>query len=234
MGQLCKLLHRLGQHLKFVSITGLLVLLGTSVTHAQVSPFPGTAGKVLWQLLVGSGALYAMHFEGHAGEDGTIEAEVLGKERVDGKEAFWIEFSSKRIGKAEWVMKMLIVGDARPGQTLKWIFQLTGRPPMDMPVTDSSQQKHDAPNADDLGRETLTVPAGTFACEHYRLQNGSVETWLNEKIVVWGIVKAQGTSSKAGRWSMILQRTFTDAKDKIIDTPQRFDPKTMTSPQMQP
>jgi hypothetical protein len=220
--------------LKFMSIAGLLLLLGTSVTYAQVGAFPGTAGKVLWQPLVGSGALYEMHFEGHAGDDGTMEVEVLAKERVDGKDAFWIEFSSKRVGKPEWVMKMLIVGHARPGRTLKWIFQLAGHPPMEMPVTMSSEQKHDAPDADELGHEPLTVPAGTFACEHYRLKNGSVETWLNEKIVLWGIVKAQGTSSKAGPWSMILLRTFTDAKDKIIGTPQPFDPKTMTSPQIQP
>jgi hypothetical protein len=44
------------------------------------------------------------------------------------------------------------------------------------------------PSADFLGHETLAVPAGAFAREHYRSKKG-FETWLNKKVVLWGIFK---------------------------------------------
>jgi hypothetical protein len=74
------------------------------------------------------------------------------------------------------------------------------------------------PSADFLGHETLAVLAGAFACEHYRSKKG-FETWLNKKVVLWGIVKEQGASNEKP-WSMLLLRRFSDAKDRIAGTPQ--------------
>jgi len=74
------------------------------------------------------------------------------------------------------------------------------------------------PSADFLGHETLPVPAGAFACEHYRSKK-SFETWLSNKVVLWGIVREQGASNGKA-WSMLLLRRFSGAKDRSTGTPQ--------------
>jgi hypothetical protein len=174
-----------------------------------------------------------MHFGDGDTDNGTMEVDVVGKERVKGKDAFWIEITGGSFGRAKWVMKVLTArDDASQPETLKWIVQAAGHPPIEMPVT-TQQQKHDVPSPDDLGRETVAVPAGSFACRHYRLKGRSEETWVSEKVVPWGLVKEQGTR-KGRAYSMVLLRTVTGAKDKITDTPQPYNPKTMHPPQSEP
>jgi hypothetical protein len=208
-----------------------LLLLGTNVIPAQVRHAFDIGAKVLWSPVVGSGALYEIHSDGEG--NGTMEVAVLGRERVNGEDAFWIEFTGKRPGKAQWVMKFLETGDASHPRIFRRVFQLAGGPAMEMPVPKSPAPESNVPNSDLLGRETLSVPAGTFACDHYRSKNGSVETWLNEKVVPWGLVKEHG-KEKGSSWSMILLRTFTGAHDRITGNPQPFDPRIMQVPKTQP
>jgi hypothetical protein len=58
--------------LKSILMAGVLVLLGSSVAFAQVGLFPDTGEIVQWPPLVGSGAVYEMHFG-----DGEREGRVL-------------------------------------------------------------------------------------------------------------------------------------------------------------
>jgi hypothetical protein len=210
--------------LKYISMAVVLVLLGASVASGQIGLTPEIQETLKWHPLVGSGVVYEIHGADVGNE--TMEVNVLSKERVKGKDAFWIEATGKRPGRAEWIMKLLVAGDAPHTQTLRWIFQVAGHPPMEMPVKMQSGQEHDSPGADDLGREIVAVPAGTYACTHYRLKDGSGETWVSEKVVLWGLVKEQHTSRGRAR-SMVLLRTITGAKDKITEAPQPFDPKIM-------
>jgi hypothetical protein len=76
--------------------------------------------------------------------------------------------------------------------------------------------------AEHVGTETITVPAGTFSCEHYRMKDGSSDAWISEKVAPWGLVKSQGKDS-----SMVLTKSITDAKDHITGTPKKFDPMQM-------
>ena len=83
---------------------------------------------------------------------------------------------------------------------------------MGQPIQYSDARK----NADDLGAESVTTPAGTFSCEHYRAKNGSEEAWVSDKVVPFGLVKA----SRGPSDTITLVRTLNDAKDKITGAVQ--------------
>lgn len=182
--------------------------------------------------VVGSGAAYDI--QPASGPKTSIEYAIVGKETVDGKDGFWMEWTTTAGGMGEMVMKVLIVpGDT---STQKVIMQMAGRPPMEMP----SQMGHmnggnsTAPSdirnlAEDVGTESITTPAGTFSCEHYRMKDGSGDTWVSSKVAPFGVVKHQGKDS-----SMVLTKVITDAKDKIVGTPQPFNPMMMMQQQPPP
>ena len=110
------------------------------------------------------------------------------------------------------------------------IFQTAGRPPMTLPdeMTANMAIKPEdiRTKADDVGKESVTVPAGTFSCEHYRMKDGSGDYWVSSKVAPFGLVKDQ---EKEGRTTLLV-KTFTDAKDKITGTPQPFNPMMMMPP----
>ena len=95
---------------------------------------------------------------------------------------------------------------------------------MEMPAGmgrgDNSRVPTDARNgAEDLGSESITVPAGTFTAEHYRAKDGSGDTWVAKNAGPYGLVKHQGKDT-----TMVLTKVYSDYKDKITGTPQPFNP----------
>jgi len=82
--------------------------------------------------------------------------------------------------------------------------------------------------SEDVGKESVTTPAGTFACEHYRSKDSGSDTWVSTQVAPFGVVKTQGKNS-----SMVLTKQITDARDKIVGTPVPFNPQMMMQ-QMQP
>jgi hypothetical protein len=79
-----------------------------------------------------------------------------------------------------------------------------------------------ADKAEALGTESVTVPAGTFTCQHYRMKDGSGEAWVSDKVGPWGLVKGVNKGE-----TMVLTKAITDAKDHITGTPKKFDPMQM-------
>jgi hypothetical protein len=162
-----------------------------------------------------------------------MEVDVVGKESVAGKDASWMEItmSNPRMG-GDMVMKYLVAVDGSQMQISKMIMQMPGRPPMEMSsILMGGQRKpieyNDVRNnMDDLGPDSVTTPAGTFSCEHYRAKDGSGDAWVSEKVVPFGLIKYQAKSQ-----TMTLTKTVTDAKDKITGTPQVFDPTKMMQQQ---
>jgi hypothetical protein len=175
---------------------------------------------------VGSGAQYEM--TSTEGAKSTIEFTVVGKESVNGKDAYWLEWtmSSGRMG--EMVMKVLMTPDSSNGVTTRMIMQMAGRPPMEMPSqmtrpggAQASPKMDIRGESEDVGKESVTTPAGTFACEHYRAKDGSSDTWISGQVAPFGVVKSQGKSS------MTLTKLITGAHDKIVGTPVPFNPQLM-------
>ena len=101
------------------------------------------------------------------------------------------------------------------------IAQMPGRPPMDlssmmsMKAMQSEKSKADfRTNAQNIGTESVTTPAGTFSCEHWRDTKDGTDVWLSDKVVPWRLVKMTGTNN-----SMTLVHVITDAKSHITGTP---------------
>jgi len=175
---------------------------------------------------VGSGAQYEM--TAADGAKTTLEYAVVGKDTVNGKDAYWLEWTTTSGRMGEMVMKILMSPDSSSGVTPRMIMQMAGRPPMEMPSQMGRAGSQPAPKTDirgeseDVGKESVTTLAGTFACEHYRSKDGSADTWVSTQVAPFGVVKSQSKNS-----SMVLTKQITGARDKIVGTPVPFNPQMM-------
>jgi hypothetical protein len=207
----------------FTGVVCLLVM--AAAASAQMGMRQSPIPRGVFSPVVGSGAAYEITTS--EGRKTNIEYAIVGKESVNGKDAYWMEWTTSGMGSGQMVMKMLTaVGDSTAPSRV--IMQMPGRPPMEMPAQMTGHMNsQNAPadirtTAEDVGSESVTVPAGTFTCEHYRMKDGSGNTWVSTKVNPFGVVKHEGKDS-----TMVLTKVITDAKDKIIGIPQPFSPAMM-------
>lgn len=196
-----------------------------STTGAQMAMRQSPLPSGVFSPVVGSGAAYDITTS--EGRKMNIEYAIVGKESVNGKDGYWMEWTSNAMGNGEMIMKVLTV-PVDSGAATRVIMQMPGRPPMEMPTQMTGRMSGQSTvtdirgSATDVGSESITVPAGTFTCEHYRMKDGSGETWVSTKVAPFGVVKHQGKDS-----TMVLTKVVTDAKDKIVGVPQPFNPMGM-------
>jgi hypothetical protein len=181
--------------------------------------------------VVGSGGQYEITTP--KGTKMVMEMAIVGKESVDGKDAYWFENSMSNIPMGEMVTKALTVVDGQQTYVSRMIMQMPNRPPMEMPaqMLQMHGQKRSADvrnEAEDVGSESVTTPAGTFTTEHYKMKDGSGDVWVAEKAGPYGLVKFQGKDT-----TMLLTKVITDGKDKITGTPQPFNPMMFQQPDQQ-
>jgi hypothetical protein len=113
------------------------------------------------------------------------------------------------------------------------VMQLEGQDPMEMP-TQGTNQKFEKPDPKKLvGKETISVPAGSFPTSHYRdsaNERGNIDMWISETVPPLGLVKLSFVP-KAGSpmptVGMELSGKGKDAKATITKTPKPFDPAMM-------
>jgi hypothetical protein len=209
-----------------MAIGGFLCLVVAMAAHAQMGMGGPPQMHGVWNPVVGNGAAYDIQSKN--GDTTSMEVTIVGKEIVDGNDGFWMEMAmnSPRMH-GGMVVKFLTVLNGSDTHTARMIMQMGGGQPMEMPAQMVQARHKDQPTdirgmSEDVGSETITVPAGTFTCEHYRAKDGSGDTWVAEKVSPWGMVKHQGTDA-----TMVLTKVITDAKDKITGTPIPFDPMKM-------
>lgn len=187
-----------------------------------------------WKPVVGGGAAYEM--TSPDGQKSPMEFAIVGKDSVDGKGGVWMEMTmtNPRLN-GDMIIKDFVSVDGTTMQVSKIVMQMPGRPPMIMPENVSQNRKpvqyediHN--NGEDIGSESVAVPAGTFQCEHWRMKDGSGDVWVSDKVSPFGLVKYQGNKSN----SMVLTKVVSDAKDKISGTPIPFDPMKMMQQMQQP
>jgi hypothetical protein len=183
----------------------------------------------IWHPVVGTGAAYEITKDGKKNE---MEITIVGKEDVGGTTAFWLEMAmtDQRTSQPVYVKSLMSVNDAGVTST-RMVMQMPGQPdPMEMdmamnPAGRAMKQTtpvNIADKAEAVGTESVTVPAGTFSCTHYRMKDGTGDAWVSDKVGPWGLVKSQSKDS-----SMVLAKVITDAKDHITGTPKKFDPMQM-------
>jgi hypothetical protein len=70
-----------------------------------------------------------------------------------------------------------------------------------------------------VGTESVTVPAGTFTCQHYRSQgnNGTSDVWFSTDITPTGMVKMTSQDT-----TQVLKKVLTHETSHIKGEPQKF------------
>jgi len=187
--------------------------------------------KGIWNPVIGTGGAYEID---NANGKNDIELTLVGKEDVNGKTGYWLEMAMNRPqAGGQMYAKTLMVFDEKSGSIAKMVVQMPGRPPMELPAFGNPNQAAPATDirndAEKVGTEDVTTPAGTFSCDHYRDKNGKWEAWLSTKVTPWGLVKSTNGDS-----TMILTKVITNAQDHITGTPQKFDPSNFGGRPQQP
>ena len=215
---------RLNQMVVMLAAVALALPLGAQMGMGQVPSLGG-----IWRPVVGSGSSYEITREGNKT---SMEFAVVGKEDMGGKTGYWVEssISDPKAG-GEIVFKVLETVDGNVITYTKSVIQMPGQGPMEMDSNmmnmggrrPSQSAATDFRNKAELvGTESITVPAGTFSCEHYRMKDGSGEAWISDKVSPWSLVKMQESQR-----TTVLAKVITDAKDRINGTPTKFDPTQM-------
>jgi hypothetical protein len=132
----------------------------------------------------------------------------------------------------EMVMKTLTVVSATESGVKRMIMQRPGQPPMEMPSMMMSMMQQHQPHpttpsggggkgnmGELVGTESVTVPAGTFSCQHYRKQenNGPVDLWISTEVTPYALVKMTGTDM-----TMVLKKVLTNETSHIKGEPQKM------------
>jgi hypothetical protein len=174
--------------------------------------------------VVGKGAVYL-----DTGKDGktshTTEIAIVGKDSFEGQEGFWMQFVSTDSQGKTLVGKSLIT----PGdfQFHRMIVQPPGQQAMEMPMhMNAARKEHMEENLNDwhsVGTESITVPAGTFSCDHWRNDKTHAEAWTSDKVTPFGMVKEiSGNGS-----TQVLSKILDNATDRITGPIKQFDMQEM-------
>ena len=179
--------------------------------------------------VVGQGAAYDTTDKD--GKKSHMEMYVVDKEMVGTEQAYWMEVghSADASGNLAYGKMLVTPTDFK---FHKMVFVMPGQTqPMEMDIEAKQHQtemEKEVEKWHSVGTETITVPAGTFSCEHWTNDEGKGDVWASPKVGPMGLVK----SVENGR-TMVLTKLITDAKTKITGTPVKFDPKMMMQQRMQ-
>jgi hypothetical protein len=163
------------------------------------------------------------------------EITIVGKESVEGKEAFWMEISRRDKKNGMTYAKMLFTKE--DFQFHRMVMQQPGQQAMEMPFHPSDKTKtrihEEIGKWNAIGTETITVPAGTFSCKHWKKEQGpndsaNSEIWTSDKVSPFGIVK----EVTPGR-TMVLVKLISDAQDHISGPVKTFDPEELKRQMME-
>lgn len=175
--------------------------------------------------VVGKGAQYeTTNRNSKDGKPKTMEMSIVGKESVEGRDGYWFEFVELD-GKGQTVVgKALLTKD--DFEFHRMIVQPAGGEAMEMPFNPSSKRREKMEeNLNEwhsLGTQVVTVPAGTFSCEHWRNDKRDSDVWTSEKVTPFGMVKEVSKDD-----TIVLSKVLSDMHDRITGPVKKFDPQEM-------
>jgi hypothetical protein len=171
--------------------------------------------------VVGKGAEYETTGTGSASGPRTMQMFIVGKESVEGKDGYWMEMVSTGDKDQGFLAKSLLTKD--DFRFHRMIVQKPGQPAMEMPFNPSqSKVQESMSDWHSVGTESITVPAGTFSCEHWKNDKNNSDIWTSDKVTPFGLVKETGSNN-----NMVLTKVLTDVTDRITGPVQKFDPQMM-------
>src|ERR1700689_4623808 len=101
---------------------GVLVLMASAAV-AQMGRFSAPHVMGFWNPVVGAGAVYTL--QPAKGDKTEMQIAIVGKEQVDGKDAYWYEMAFNH-GNGEMIMKSLMVLNGSDTHVSRMIMQLPG------------------------------------------------------------------------------------------------------------
>jgi hypothetical protein len=169
--------------------------------------------------VVGAWAEYLVTAKGE--KPVTMRLAVVAKEG----EAFWYEVVVPMGEDGDMVTKMLVAGDPQnPESVQRMIMKMGDQPAMELPTEmpeGAEGEEFELPKSEfqELGVETIVVPAGTFEAKHIRVtQEKTVgDVWLSAGAGPYGMVKTTSEDIE-----MVLTALGSDAKSLITETPVPF------------
>ena len=210
-----------------------LILLASAVCITLTSPASAQFGigpikrpniANIFHPVVGQGAAYDTVDKD--GKKSQMEMYVVDKEMVGTEQGYWMEVGHSKDASGNLMYGKMLVTPA-DFKFHKMVFVMPGSTqPMEMDMEhskagrDAMDEKLDKWHS--VGTESVTVPAGTFSCEHWSKDDGKGDVWASSKISPMGMVK----SVEDGR-TMVLVKQISDAKTHIKGTPMKFDPQMM-------
>jgi hypothetical protein len=185
----------------------------------------------IFKPVVGSGAVYE---ETTARDKNSapsqMEMTIVDKELVDGEQGYWLEFGHQAHGQGPTIYSKILV--TKNFDIKKVVFQMPGQGAMEMPMNMTANTKNNMQEQMDkwhqVGTETISVPAGTFSCAHWKKDTGNGEAWVSDKVSPMSLVKSVGDSA-----GMTLVKVITGATDHITGPVQKFDPQALSRQMMQ-
>ena len=177
--------------------------------------------------------------------DGTMKISVVGDEEKDGEHFFWWEMKTVDKKSGEYSI-IKFEGTQNPNdrntvstfimqhndeQPIKYTFKIPPPDENEEPAKKESEPRTPAANTTEnedkeiknLGWETITVPAGTFKCQHFVIYDEndkeSDEYWTSDKLPLIPIVKAVNHSDNS---TMELVSYGDKAVSEIKGTPKEI------------
>jgi hypothetical protein len=205
-----------------MGIVLLLTLPAWAQRGQQAPQIPG-----LFKPVIGSGAQYAIATK--KGEKYLWSYAVVGKEMVEGAEGYWVEMRLESGGPQRMIMKTLMVTSGEKPEVKRMVMQTEGQAPIEMPMGGmmGAMMKRgrestpvDTSLGEKVGTEMVTVPAGTYLCDHYRKKepNGMADYWMSSKVTPYGCVKAVTLLE-----TMELTKLLTGETSQIKGEPKKFE-----------
>jgi hypothetical protein len=174
--------------------------------------------------VVGKGAQYETSKGGGDSHGHTTEIAVVGKENVDGKDGYWMQFANLDSKGQSTVGKSLITMD--DFQFHRMIVMVPGQGAMEMPMNMSAKSRErmneNMPDWHSVGTDTVTVPAGTFSCEHWKNEKNGSEAWTSDKVTPFGMVKEVSKDH-----TMVLVKVLDDVPDRVTGPVKQLDMQQM-------
>ena len=180
--------------------------------------------------VVGKGAEYETIKSNSQNAPRTMQMFIVSKETVEGKDGYWMEIVTTTDKGGNFVGKTLFTKD--DFQFRRMVIQMPGQGAMEMPFNPNDSRKQSIQDSmsdwHSIGTESVTVPAGTFNCEHWKNEKNNSEVWTNDKVTPFGMVKEVSSNS-----TMVLTKILTDMPDQITGPVQKFDPQMMMQQRQQ-
>ena len=174
--------------------------------------------------VVGKGAEYEVTRTDSKNGPQTMQMFIVGKESVDGKDGYWMEIVTSGEKDRNFVGKTLFTKD--DFQFRRMIMQVSGQPAMEMPFNPNEAKKQNIQDSlnewHSIGTESVTVPAGTFNCEHWKNDKNNSDVWTSDNVTPFGMVKEAGQNR-----TMVLTKILTDVSARITGPVVKFDPQMM-------